>query len=188
MYKNASVKFEAFSNMLNEIHFKLLIEPEKEFRFTESQQEDFNKIFPDQVQEFYNATGNEGVSIVMRMGIMFFRIAMVLTIIRNRESEVLICEDKDFEAAKLMVECLTNHSLAVYSNLSHENEPAGKDISSTDILKKLPPEFDANKAIEALKEHYGISKRTGFRFLKTLCSDGRIEKIKLGRYRIKSNN
>lgn len=185
-YREAAQRFESYGYKLKEVHFDLLEQKEREFMFTEAQKQRFLTKFPEYVDDFYENTGSEGVSIVMRLGLIFYRIAMILTVVRNHKGEVLTCDDRDFDAANLMVDILAEHSLAVLSDLPSEEEPTGIMMTANDVLKFLPQQFETRQVREPLAKK-GISKRTAFRILNQLCNQGQLEKIKTGTYR-KTNN
>ena len=180
--KTINLIFQESALYFKKVHFDLLEGGEKEFKFSDSQIKQFLEIFPEAVKDFYEWSGNEGVSIVMRLGIIFFRIAMVLTIVRNQEGDILICDDRDFEATKLIVEVLKAHSLAVYSTLPSEEESSGSLLLTNDVLKMLPDEFKTSQLTTGMSK-LGVSRRQIHRIVDQLINEGKLVRVKLGVYR-----
>lgn len=181
--------FSAYSEKVAEKYFSSLGQPEREFRFTERQVALFNEKFPDIVDDYYYHAGSEAVGIALRMGIIFFRIAMVLTAVRNESTTGdLVCSDEDFEIADKITDVLLHHSLAVYSLLSTPEENDSAELMlDEDLLKALPWEFDTKQVIKAMAK-YGFGKRSAFRALDRLRENGRIVRVRLGWYRKTGNN
>lgn len=179
--------FEQTAEKVCQNYFKLLEEPEKEFRLTEAQRVKFLAKFPEMLNDYYEEIGSEGVSVPVRMGLVFFRIAMTLTAIRNMgtTSILIYCNDDDFEATDMIVDVLLNHSLAVYSSLpSNEDEGGIPVLKEQELLSRLPHEFESKRMTEYMLKG-GYSKRSAFRALRQLAQKNLIEKIRLGWYRKK---
>lgn len=176
--------FNAFAEKITHSYFASLQQPEREFKFTERQVKLFNEKFPDIVDDYYYHAGSEAVGIALRMGIMLFRIAMVLTAVRNDNTTGdLICSDEDFEIANKITDVLLHHSLAVYSLLSIPEEGESKELMvDEDLFKALPSQFDTKQVIKAMAK-YGFGKRSAFRAIDRLREKGKIIRVRLGGYR-----
>ena len=74
------------------------------------------------VKETKQDFGIEALSIVRRMGLSCFRIAMVLSAIRKYQEKrletKLVCHKNDFQAAILLAKTYLKHGLFVYDHLS----------------------------------------------------------------------
>ena len=95
------------------------------FKLTREQQRKFNKFFSELQDEQAAMLGDDIVASVRRLGLIAFRIAMVLTALRFIDNPSLdiqnipeiVCDDRDFHIALTMVNNLINHTSMVYSTL-----------------------------------------------------------------------
>ena len=92
------------------------------FTFTQNQIAEFQEFFDKTQTEFFENNGLEIIGSVRRMGLITFRIAMILTVVRlmytnQYESEVLVCDDKDFRSTLTMVKVLLKHTENVFGQL-----------------------------------------------------------------------
>jgi len=157
-----------------------------EFKFTEQQMKKFDSKFQYEVnQTAENSDGGEEVGIIKRLGLIFFRITMILTVFRKRQfssGEGLVCEDIDFEIAEKLIDCVKIHSLALASTLERSSS-AGED-SNKDRLRAfnaMPDEFQTNDAITMGKQ-IRISERSMKRYLNYWVEKKLVEQPKKGWY------
>jgi hypothetical protein len=107
------------------------------FRLTEEQEEVSTLGFEMWHQEFYEILGESSTASVKRLGIISFRICMVLSAIRwyqenNSRSIEIVCENDYFYVAMELTEILKEHTKIVLGGLSKK---ATKDISFRDMEK-----------------------------------------------------
>ena len=113
--------------------------------------------------------GEETQGIVFRLGLITFRIAMLLTIIRTLEnntfSELIECCDYDFKTSIDLSDIYLQHSMTVYKSL-----PGIKQINSNAmiLLNYLPDEFACSKAIEIGTTFCEFSEKSISNYLKEL--------------------
>jgi len=97
-----------------------------DFNLKENQQKRFLKLFAQWKSEFgeYVSADMEGTA--NRLGLICFRISMVLSCVRSFGegdfSPSIICEDQDFENALKIIEVLKRHALEVYHRLPKPTE------------------------------------------------------------------
>ena len=97
-----------------------------DFNLKEDQQKQFLKLFSQWKSEFgeYVSADMEGTA--NRLGLICFRISMVLSCVRcfgeGDFSDSMICEDVDFENALKIMEVLKIHALEVYNRLPKPTE------------------------------------------------------------------
>jgi len=114
--------------------------------------------------------GKEALSIVKRMGLICFRIAMILSTIRRFEENSLgtklICNEDDFQVAIWLAETYFKHSIFVYDRLPRYqvNKFQFKNVRKQEFFNALPNKFQRKEAIE-ISEHLKIKKRTADRYL-----------------------
>ncbi|MDX8338767.1 DUF3987 domain-containing protein [Draconibacterium sp. IB214405] len=141
------------------------------FSLSEMQGETFVRHFDKMVKRICNSFGNETDlrSVVNRLGLITFRIAMVLTIIRNFDnddlSDTLKCCDKDFNSSIQLSSIYLEHSLAVFRSLPKATETNSRALL---LYEFLPKKFQAKEAevIGAIILDYG--KRSISNYLKEL--------------------
>lgn len=175
-----------FENMGGRIfdQYCRLIELQKpiEFLFTENQEKMFyekidairNDIIENHTQGF--------VSNVHRHGLILFRLAMILTVLRSmndiHKKENIFCDDIDFEVAFELMEIVLGHSQYTYNTI----ETGNMSIQDAEILGQLNEVFTRNEAVE-VGEKMGIAMRTIDYKLAQFQSKRVIKKIKNGEFK-----
>lgn len=161
-----------------------------EFRLTESQWRRFNaEMAPllDKAQDF--GFENEP-SVVKRLGLILYRVAMTLSAVRRADREIgsseFYCNDDDFESALAISRVCLEHSKLMLSGFKVQDKFSGslkKGVSGPEeILAKLPDTF-SKKEVVALYKELGKSSSTARRFLENLIKEGRIIKEARGTFR-----
>lgn len=128
-------------------------------------------------------------SVVKRLGLIFYRIAMVLSAVRRAErtigSEDFYCNEEDFNAAMAISQVCLEHSKLLLSGLKSEDKFSPRLTKSLDgpqdILAKLPDTFGMKDVTEFFKSK-GKSNSTGRRFLDDALSKGLVVKLSYGVY------
>ncbi len=148
--------------------------------FSNEQRIEFLDFFNKAKSQLTNLFHEDLDASVNRMGLIMFRICMVLTILRKNESNIEednICSDDDFATAKKLAEILLVNANRAMQLLPKQGESqlSGSRLS---IFQSLPNEFTRAEAIEVGKR-FVVSGRTVDRFLDSAC----FEKIVQGRYR-----
>ncbi|MNY16584.1 hypothetical protein D3C86_1498540 [compost metagenome] len=114
------------------------------------------------------------------MGLIAFRISMILTILRNIKirSNTYVCSDEDFCVAMKLSEKLLNNANRVLEILPMQEVD---ELSAQMLLlyQSLPNEFTTAEAKQIAHVMGVMSARNVDRFLGTLC----VERTKRGRYR-----
>jgi RNAse (barnase) inhibitor barstar len=130
--------FEQAGNELNQI-YDHLNKQEKPlyFDFTESQQKRFLEQFQAWKTELREQVDAELDGTINRLGIICFRVAMVLTVLRVFEDgEIsLICSDQDFDNALLIVKSLRSYALSVWARLP--KTPDSEEEDKADATKAM---------------------------------------------------
>ena len=166
-----------------------------EFRFSLEQEQEFNHFFEGLQLEQVGLYGDDLIAFVRRLGLVCFRLAMMLTILRHESqvpmfdplSQSLICSDQDFRTAMAIANCLINHTAHVYTNLVPHDVKTMAAVSGMSVAEKrlydsLSNEFttsDAQKATTAI----GIPWKTAERYLGNFTSRYHVvQRIKNGLY------
>ena len=145
--------------------------------------ETFNK-YLTQVAVF---TGEDAVSVVFRLGLIVYRMAMVFTALRKYENAelepVVICDDTDFDNAIALSDVYLNHALLMFSNLAAQEESSLFKMpeNKRKLFEALPQQFKRSEAIQ-IGGPLEISERSVDEFLANSIPKF-LKKIKTGVYK-----
>ena len=126
------------------------------------------------LKDFDEIAGGDASSVVKRMGLILYRICMVLTAIRKFEngdlSAQVTCEDVDFNIALELTDIYIQHSLLMYKNLPKQENVQALQLAPTKTVfyEMLPEAFKRKEAID-IAESLGISTRMADDYLKKWC-------------------
>lgn len=162
------------------------------FSLTSGQQEDFNSLFDKWQSDYAAACGDEFIATVRRLGVITFRIAMLLSALRIMEngdfSPQLICSDTDYATAKTIAEVIIRHDERVFRTLATPtatipfSTAAQRQSQQLKYLESLPDEFDRKTYCE-LATTMGLNPKSIERTIKKWCEEGRLENVAYGKYR-----
>lgn len=167
-----------------------------EFLFSDKQRKDFNQFFEGLQLEQVGLYGDDLIAFVRRLGLVCFRIAMILTVLRhegcqpmfNPLSQSLVCTDEDFQKAKTIVNCLINHTAHVYTNLVKHDDPASQSgaqrMSAQELLlyQSLPQDFTTADCRTSAQQ-LAIPWKTAERYLGLFVSKyHNVQRIRNGHY------
>lgn len=136
-------------------------EEELEFVFTPRQQILFHKFFHIKQNSILNTTDTASsfVSSIHRMGLIVFRICMILSVYRSpnvlASIKELECSDADFILGLRLMNVYFEHSLSNFRNI----EKYGFSQNDEELLASLPKNFTREEMLE-IGEEFGIPKRT----------------------------
>ncbi|WP_282112348.1 DUF3987 domain-containing protein [Maribacter stanieri] len=172
--KLGDVIYEFYGQLFNR-------ETELEFKFSENQQFLFHsemKKIHDIILVDYPKTLIQNLK---RHGLICFRIAMIFTLIRNKDklpkAETLVCDEVDFNSSLELVKILLKHALAVLDSISL----SGLSDQDENILFSLDPTFSRQNAIQKGQE-FGVCERTMDDKLVQWRNKKAISKLKHGLY------
>lgn len=153
-----------------------------EFRFDEIQQRRFLNTFGTIREDIIEKHSQSFLSNMNRHGLILFRVAMILTVLRNIDNienqSVLVCNNRDYVCALNIAQRSLRHSLYTFNTIDN-NFLSSLD---SDILDDLPGEFTREKAIEVAAKHK-MPMRTLDDKLVQWQRKKFIRKIKKGHYR-----
>ena len=182
--RNNKKLFQEIGNEIFQLYDKLQsLSKSVEFTFTEAQQQKFlDRIRP--IRTNIIETHSEGfVSNLHRHGLILFRIAMILTAIRNMDNlpdlEKIECSDKDFMVSLKLMQTLLRHSQFTYNTI----DSGGLSLQDDEILSDLGEVFTTQKAYKAGLKH-GITQRTMFDKLQQWQKKRVIRRYKKGHYKV----
>lgn len=159
------------------------------FRLTTSQEEEFNEFFSRVQEDYAKMYGLDIVGSVRRLGVITYRIAMILTALRFMEglkkTEKVFCSDTDFQSSLTMVQILLKHTAKVFESLPTSatiNANAEKTELKQQFFDRLPPNFNRETYL-SLGEQLNIPQRSSERYIQNFCKDGILVRTSHGIYR-----
>lgn len=168
---------ESLQEQIRELydHFKL---DEYTFDLSPMQWEMLNKHYEKVLKETVTFTAEESASLVMRLGLMHYRIAMVLSVLRHFENKSvglnIACTEIDFGIAEILCGTYLDHAMLGLRILSKSPDLNIKG-SIREFYKNLPiipfKRGDAVKIGAKLK----IAERTVNKYLKNFREGGYIK-------------
>jgi hypothetical protein len=132
-------------------------------------------------------TAEEAASIVKRLGLILYRMAMIFTSLRKFENGEaatrIVCTDEDFNTALRLAEIYLHHSILMFNNLPKQSEATQFKTgdSKRKFFEALPEEFTRQQAVEIGKQ-FQLSPRTVDDILHNATGKA-LEKLKAGHYR-----
>jgi len=163
-------------NGLSEQVFELIMflnQSPASVELSQQQWQNLNSICSRWLNEVTTFAGDDAGSIVKRLGLVLFRMAMIFTALRKWENgdaaDKVICTDTDFDTAVNLADLYLQHSLLMFHNLPKQNENGV--FRSGDNKRKffdaLPSDFKRAEAIE-LGKKYKLATRSVDNLLKEL--------------------
>ena len=188
---------------------KLLAAQTIRFTLTTDQQHQFNAFFSQTQAEYAALFGNDIIASVRRLGLILFRFAMILTVLRQmdagtfplpsgneagqRPETVLFCADADFATALAMVKVLLQHTVTVFQVLPRRAERRFRqdrrqrtESHMQTFLAALPESFDRPTYLKTASD-IGINEKTAERYITDLCRSGQLDHPASGQYAKPSN-
>jgi len=134
------------------------------FQLTDEQGHQFTELFNSMLSRNKLLLGRDFDANIKRLGLITFRVAMILSALRILEEGELpnpmICSDLDFQTAMTIATTLEKHAIAVFQNLPN-NELKGAKLK---FFEKLPPQFD-RQAYLKVAEELGIHPKTAEKYI-----------------------
>ena len=171
--------------------FYKILEKSGEIRFALSkpQKEAFNAFFEQSQEEYYDMFGEDIVASVRRLGLITFRIAMILTTLRIMDgmdiAPVIVCNDTDFNTSITMAKVLLKHTKRVFNNLLINDESSSKGNGQPALRQlffdTLPQDFD-RKMYLSIAERLKIPPKTAEKQINKFCEKGLLRHMAHGQY------
>ena len=160
---------------------------------TQEQRDEFNNFFSGLQKEYYDIFRDDIVASIRRMGLIFYRIAMIFSALRLMDTGELtndiVCSDEDFEITRTICSTLVVHTARVFDELTtvelSRSAFVAKTVKQKLFLEALPNEFDRQYYLEAAART-AVPSSTAEKWVRAFCkNDGPLEKVEHGRYRKK---
>ena len=168
-----------------------------QFTLSRSQMDQFYNFFEATQLRYAQQYGDEIVASVRRLGLILFRFAMILTVLRQMDKTAkktkkdvrqLVCSDIDFDSALSMVKVLLQHSAAVFQSLPRNPKTPilkGRQLLAAEAREKflaaLPDTFDRPTYLK-VADTLNIAVKTAERYLADFCKSGQLSHPANGQY------
>jgi hypothetical protein len=158
------------------------------FTLTPTQFEMLNDHFSKKVDKVAQFEGEEAMSCIYRLGLIAYRISMILSILRGIESssvtKKITCMDQDFNSALRMVDVFFEHAMKVYGILPRKGIN-GMLPDMRRLYEILPQDvvFRTKIATDLGKTNIGLCPRTVGSHLSKLVNMGFLKYISHGKYK-----
>lgn len=159
------------------------------FELSLEQKQQFNSFFATVQEEYANLFGLDIVASVRRLGLITFRLAMILTTLRlmdgKAKSDVIVCDNTDFRTVLIMARVLLQHTAhvlgtlpAIDSSSASKSQPANRQL----FFDMLPNDFNRSTYL-AIAAQLNIPPKTAEKQISRLCAHGQLTRISQGNYR-----
>lgn len=153
---NGIIHNDHFSSLSDELSLgiAMLESSPTDIKLNNSQWDILNETFSDMLDDVIAFTGEDAAASVFRLGMITFRICMVLTALRKIENadaaEEIFCSDTDFLTAIDLVKTYLQHSIIMYNNLPNAVDSGlyKKGNTKQAFIDALPDEFTTKQAGE----------------------------------------
>jgi hypothetical protein len=164
---------------------KNLQEHPRSFSFTQQQLSQFNTAFSGYLSTALASHGSVVGSTVKRMGLIAFRLAMILSAIRSFEegnnAANLVCADVDFNNAMALADVYLEHAKAALDIMPDDS--IGRTEKMREFYSILPQdEFRRDSIIELAKQH-SIPTRSMDRWLGVFVTAKKLMQPRRGYYK-----
>ena len=185
--KSLNTVFEELGQRFAEFYETLMKAHAMKFCLNAAQIVKFNAYFNALQERLFKLYGDPIIASVRRMGLICFRIAMILTTLRIMETgdfgTDLVCSNDDFDTTMTMVKVLIEHTQSVYIELCCGGDipPQMQNTQKAKFYDALPDAFERTVYMEVAAK-LNIPDRSADRYIKQLCQSGSLEKQGHGAY------
>lgn len=179
---------EYFSNLgerFYELYKELNSNLESRFSFTFEQQKQFNKVFENLQDSYHKLLGDEYMATVRRLGLIAFRIALILSILRIMEtgdlSRKIICDERDFNIAMSIIQILIVHAKKVFDDLPVQITPPKRMNRKQKFYDGLPKTFNRKQYVD-VAEQMQIPDKSAQGYITSFIKDGLLHREKNDEY------
>jgi len=154
---------------------------------TNQQWQRLNQTCEEWLNEVTIFTAEEAASIVKRLGLILYRMAMLFTALRKFENgksaNQLACANEDFSTALRLAEIYLHHSILMFNNLPKQSQASQFKTgdSKRKFFEALPYEFTRQQAVE-IGMQFQLAARTVDDILHNATGKA-LAKLKAGHYR-----
>ncbi|MCF8229431.1 MAG: DUF3987 domain-containing protein [Bacteroidales bacterium] len=177
--------FDALGSEFHELYKTLLANPEIQFCFSADQQAQFNEFFSGVQTKYIAIQGIDYMATVRRLGLIAFRLAMILSALRIMETgelpQRMLCEEQDFQSVLSMIKTLVLHSSKVFSELPEDIQPPKRKNRKEKFLEQMPLNFNRQKYLE-IARNLSIPDKTAEGYITDFYKKGLIHRESQDQY------
>lgn len=155
------------------------------FAFTSAQQQNFNAYMRGYQQQYLALCGQDYLGTLHRLGIITFRIAMVLSALRLKdtlaEQPILVCSDSDYHTAMSILHVLLQHAAYVFGLLPQQQALSATLHPRMKFLQSLPQQFNRQDYLQ-VANNLSINEKTAEKWIEKLVANGFITKPSKNNY------
>jgi hypothetical protein len=164
------------------------------FCLTTTQQQAFNAYFSQAQNQYMYLCGLDYLATVRRLGLIMFRIAMILSALRimnsplshgegeGRGSTPMLCNDTDFNASLEIVKILIQHAAQVYQQLPAEIATTAQPNQKQLFLDALTQEFSRQDYL-IVAQRLNIPDKTAEKHIAKFVQSGLINHFAHDKYK-----
>ena len=197
--KNAM--FKLLGDKFCYLHEEFVRQGNYSFSLPSDLQEHFIEYLSRVNEECCDEVDNKMQGVVRRMGLIAYRIMMVLTAVRHLENvhrnssshdktEQLVCHEYDYSTAMNICETLLYHAVFIYQNLSGNQFKRFNTVSQEtgvyarrNILYNMLPDTFTKKDYDVQVSSLGENGSTANKWIEAFIKDGKLSRIEQGKYR-----
>lgn len=150
-----------------------------QFSLSDTQQTQFNDFFRQRFLKYTNLKGEDYIGTIRRLGLIAFRLSMILSVLRLMESgeipETIICEQQDFETALSIADTLMVHAAFIFAQLPENDTPTKRLSKKERFYEALPAKFNRQSYLEVAEKH-GVNPKTAERYISEFQKAGMIHR------------
>ncbi|GHT02407.1 hypothetical protein AGMMS49525_05850 [Bacteroidia bacterium] len=170
--------FKYLATQFHDLYKTLQSQPDPmRFCLSTKQQEAFNAYFSQAQNQYVCLYGIDYIATVRRLGLITFRIAMILTALGIMDdgnvTTPMRCDDTNFNASLEIVKILIQHAAQVYQQLPAEVAVATHPSQKQLFLEALPQEFSRQDYL-AIAQQLEIPDKTAQKYIGKFSQSGLI--------------
>ena len=183
-----------------------------QFTLSHAQKGLFNEFFAETQSDFANTFGDDIVASVRRLGLILFRIAMIISVLRLmdafpaasgrgkstplaevKKTKSIVCTDIDFQSAMAIVKVLLQHTAEVFQSLPRHSYERPASSFAAKGSRQLA-EASRSRFFAALPDSFdrpkyievaaslNITEKTAERYVREFCTSGQLNHPSNGQY------
>lgn len=150
-----------------------------QFSLSDTHQTQFNDFFRQRFLKYTNLKGEDYIGTIRRLGLIAFRLSMILSVLRLMESgeipETILCEQQDFETALSIADTLMVHAAFIFAQLPENDTPTKRLSKKERFYEALPVKFNRQSYLEVAEKH-GVNPKTAERYISEFQKAGMIHR------------
>ena len=196
--KNAM--FKLLGDKFCHLHEEFVRQGNYSFSLPSDLQEQFIEYLSRVNEECCDEVDNKMQGVVRRMGLIAYRIMMVLTAVRHLDNVIhksssdetvqLVCHEFDYSIAMSICDTLLYHAVFIYQNLSGNQSKRFNTVSQEtgvyarrNTLYNMLPDTFTKKDYDAVVLTLGENGSTANKWIEAFIKDGKLCRIEQGKYR-----